>query len=65
MTIDFANFDLSKISEDDTWIQRILGTGETRFTISGCANAYNRKVWGMRHHYAKHEKPLHSDYVTV
>ena len=37
LRIVFANFVLSKIS-DDTWIHRILWTEETHFTIPGSVN---------------------------
>ncbi|GFX46273.1 uncharacterized protein TNCV_1372151 [Trichonephila clavipes] len=65
LRIGFANFVLSKISEDDTWIQKILWTYEAHFTLSGSVNAYNCRIWGTSNEYAKREKPLHSDYVTV
>ncbi|GFV11538.1 uncharacterized protein TNCV_975301 [Trichonephila clavipes] len=65
LRIDFANFVPSKISEDDTWIQRILRTDEAHFTVSGSVNAHNCRIWGMSSEYSKREKPFHSDYVTV
>ena len=58
LRIDFANFVLSKISEDETWIQRILWTDEANFMLSGSISAYGNQ-------YAKFEKPLHSNYITV
>lgn len=61
LRIDFANFVLSKISEDDTWIQRILWTDEAHFTLSGSVNAHNCRIWGTSNPYAKRD----SDYVTV
>ncbi|GFV50640.1 transposable element Tcb2 transposase [Trichonephila clavipes] len=33
LRINFANFFLSKISEDDTWVERILWTDEVHFTL--------------------------------
>ncbi|GFW04352.1 hypothetical protein TNCV_877241 [Trichonephila clavipes] len=39
LRIDFTNFVLSKISEDDIWIRRIFGTEEVHFTLSGSITA--------------------------
>ena len=62
---DFANFILSKISEDDTWIQRIFWTDQAHFTVSDNVNAHNCRVWGTNNQCAKCENSLQSDYVTV
>ena len=61
---DFENFVLSKISEDDSWIQRILWTDEAHFILSGSVNIHNCRAWGTSNQCAKLEKSLHFDYVT-
>ena len=65
LRIDFANFVLLKISEDDTWIQRILWADEGHFTLSGSVNTCNCRIWEASNQYAKREKHLHSDNVDV
>ena len=57
LRIDFANFVLSKISENETWIQRISWTDEARLTLSGSVNVHNCRMWGTINQYAKCEKP--------
>ena len=63
LRIDFANFVISKISEDDTWMQRILRKDEVHFTISDSVNAHNYRVRATN--VLNVRNPLHSDYLTV
>ena len=65
LKIDFSNFVLLKISEDDVWIQRVLCTNKEQFTVSVNVNEHNCRIWRLSNQYGKREKPLHSDYVFL
>ncbi|GBN67020.1 hypothetical protein AVEN_86932-1 [Araneus ventricosus] len=51
---------LENVAPDD-----VLSSDEAHFHLSGCVNKQNLRYWAESNPRQKHERPLHSEHVTV
>jgi hypothetical protein len=46
--VEFANFMLSEIDDNEGYLQRVMLTDEATFHINGYVNRYNCRIWGSQ-----------------
>jgi len=63
--VRFCQEMLDLISEDEDLVKNIWMSDKTHFHVSGFVNKQNFRYWSQANPRAFHEKPLHSQKVTV
>jgi len=63
--VGFCQEMLDLISEDEDLVKNIWMSDEAHFHVSGFVNKQNFRYWSQANPRALHEKPLHSQKVTV
>jgi hypothetical protein len=46
--VEFANFMLSEIDDNEGYLQRVMFMDEATFHINGCVNRYKCRIWGSQ-----------------
>ena len=63
--LEFCNTFLEMFHREENFIEKIIMSDEAHFHLSGYVNKQNTRFWATENPKLIHEKPLHSEYVTV
>lgn len=63
--INFAQMFLAKCEENEMFLNNVWMSDEAHFHLSGYVNKQNFRYWAAENPHFLHQKPLHSEKVTV
>ena len=63
--IDFANFILIKVDEDNCFVDKLIFSDEAWFSLSCDVNSQNCRFWSQKNPFQYYEVPLHDQEVMV
>ena len=61
----FSEWIINMCRDDNNFLEHLIASDEAHFNLSGYVNKQNIRFWARENPQKLHEKPLHSERVTV